>query len=479
MSFMRRYWTQVHNWVGVLITPPLAIIFFTGIVLFFHDALYQWEFGRQGQLTLPQAMDQAANRLEQQGILKEGGSLSFYPAEEGGFPLMYYGGKGYQAILADGTVLTDAIRGNAGRTLLNIHDSLSLPMGLYLAGLVAVLMLVLLINGLVVHWPNLKRQFQQYRPDSAKDKWLDLHKLVGIASLPYLLMYAITGAAFCLLVLYQALLLMGPYQGDRSALMNDMGFAQVPQAAKVAAAQLPPSALLAQSQALLGAQPNRLTIGPWKDQNQQVIATSSRGRELVETREIIFTPGAKAPLSDIRQDNMGPSRLIYGAFVALHYGHFGGITLIWLFSALGIACLGMLFGGALRAHGRLPKSGWLYHYNRKSLVLAGSLPLGTLALLLAARYLPMDSPARFWAFPWVFWVVTLLPVLWPMAVGTGRRRVACLWWTGGLFALASLGSIALKQGPELWAWALALVAGTLVLGAGAALLTRRLSPPAS
>lgn len=468
MKLQRRDWTQVHNWLGVLITPPLAVIVFTGIVLFFHDALNQWEFARAPQLSLGQAMDQAAQRLEEDGTLVAGGNLSFYPAEGQGFPLLVSAGKGYQAVLADGTLVADAVHGSAGRALLEVHYALSLPMGIYLAGLVALLMLVLLMNGLVVHWPNLKRQWQQYRGQSGKDRWLDLHKLVGVATLPYLLMYALTGAAFCLLVFYQALLLLGPYQGDRSAILADMGFPQVPKATglPLAQGQLPPSILLAQSQQLLEAQPNRLTIAPWQDQAQQVITAASRGRELIESQELRFVPGADTPLESLTQDNMGPARLVFDSFTALHYGHFGGQAILWLFSLLGLGTLAMLFGGALRAQGRLVPGSALYRWNRQGLVLAGSLPLGTLALLLAGRYLPMDSALRYWAFPWIFWIATLAPVLWPLAKGQGRRRVAWLWWSSGLLALVAIGSLLQKglQGQLAWLVALALGLGLLAWG---------------
>lgn len=473
MSFVRRYWTQVHNWVGVLITPPLTVIFISGIALFFHDALYQWEFARTPTLTLAQAMDSTAERLEQQGVLKAGGSLSFYPAEEGGFPLMYSGGGRYQAVLADGSIVKDMINGNNVRALLEVHDSLSLPMGLYLAGVIAVLMLVVTINGIVVHWPGLKKQFLQYRVDSHKDRWLDLHKLVGIASLPYLLMYAITGAAFCLLVVYQGALLVGPYHGDRNALLNDIGYPQPPAASGEPAKQLPPSILLQQSEVLLGVAPYRLTIGPWRDAAQVVIAGGSSGRDVVEDKEVTFEPGAQTPLRETQQQNMDASRLVYGAFISLHFGHFGGMTIIWLFSFLGIACLAMLFAGALRGHRRLKPSGWLYQYNRRGLVLAGSLPLATLILLLAGRYWPMDSAVRSWIFPWLFWFVTLAPLLWPMAKGAGRMRVVRLWWASGLAALVSAGAILIHPADGLTSWLAALVVSAVAMIACAVVLARR------
>ncbi|WP_192954699.1 PepSY-associated TM helix domain-containing protein [Gallaecimonas mangrovi] len=473
MSFARRYWTQVHNWVGVVITPPLAVIVFTGIVLFFHDALSHWEFDRPHTVTLGQAMDKVAHNLEQQGSLKPGAVLAFYPNASGGFPLYYFGSKSFDAMLSDGTVVHKVLSGSANRTLLNIHYSLSLPLGIYIAGFISILMLVLLINGMVVHWPNLKRQFQQFRGDSVKDKWLDLHKLVGLATLPYLLMYALTGAVFCLISIYQGLLLAGPYHHDRTALMNELGFTQNPPASGKAAAQLAPSALLAQSQKLLEAQPYTLTIGPWKDAAEKVIASAPRGQQLIEAKEVSFSPGSDQAVAVVEQANMPAARYIYSGFSALHYGSFGGLTIILLFSVLGIALMAMLFAGALRANNKLKAGTWLYRYNRQCLVMAGSLPFATLLVLLAARYLPMDAGIRFWVFPWLFWVATLAPVLWPMAKGVGRRRVARLWWCSGALALLCLVSLLKGDISDQFSWLIGLAFGTVILVLGALRLSGR------
>ena len=71
---------------------------------------------------------------------------------------------------------------------------------LYLvAGVLAVVFLLVVCTGVLVHLRNFKRQFHQFRPRKSRHAlWADLHKVLGVLGLPFQMMYAYTGALLVL-----------------------------------------------------------------------------------------------------------------------------------------------------------------------------------------------------------------------------------------------------------------------------------------
>lgn len=66
-------------------------------------------------------------------------------------------------------------------------------------GLSALLLLTLAVTGIVLWWPGLRRIARSMRVRHRKGRYAvnyDLHKVVGMAAIPFLLMWAVTGASF-------------------------------------------------------------------------------------------------------------------------------------------------------------------------------------------------------------------------------------------------------------------------------------------
>ncbi|HEV7808588.1 MAG TPA: PepSY-associated TM helix domain-containing protein [Solirubrobacteraceae bacterium] len=74
-----------------------------------------------------------------------------------------------------------------------------LRVGELLLGLVALALLGLSLSGIVLWWPGIKRMARGFALRRRKGRYAvnyDLHKLAGMAAIPFLLMWAITGAGF-------------------------------------------------------------------------------------------------------------------------------------------------------------------------------------------------------------------------------------------------------------------------------------------
>src|SRR5699024_2851881 len=92
------------------------------------------------------------------------------------------------------------------------------PFGTWLMGLVSLLYGVALVSGVVIHLPTLVRHLFALRSGhNLKRFWQDAHNVVGVLSLPFHMMFAVTGAVLCLLLV--AMLALNPllYRGQLMA----------------------------------------------------------------------------------------------------------------------------------------------------------------------------------------------------------------------------------------------------------------------
>lgn len=74
-----------------------------------------------------------------------------------------------------------------------------LSVGELLVGLIALVLLGLSLSGIVLWWPGIKRMARGFALRRRKGRYAvnyDLHKLAGMAAIPFLMMWAITGAGF-------------------------------------------------------------------------------------------------------------------------------------------------------------------------------------------------------------------------------------------------------------------------------------------
>jgi uncharacterized iron-regulated membrane protein len=83
----------------------------------------------------------------------------------------------------------------------------------FFAGVLAIVFLLVVTSGVLVHWKNLRKQLHQFRPRKSRHAlWADLHKVLGVLGLPFQVMYAYTGALI-VLAPFVAQLFAGPLFG--------------------------------------------------------------------------------------------------------------------------------------------------------------------------------------------------------------------------------------------------------------------------
>ncbi|OOG57369.1 PepSY-associated TM helix domain-containing protein [Rhodanobacter sp. C03] len=428
-STTMRTFTTLHSWVGLVAGFALFVAFYAGAITVFQHALQQW--------ATPHAVDARNGTLDDAQRLLDS-MLAQHPEARDHLGMTFPGYELTQATAywqdSHGTWLfatQDNLAGSptplvaALPELVNeLHYSLGIPpVGTWLMGIVSLLYGVALVSGLVIHLPRLTKDLFALRPGrNLKRFWQDAHNVIGVLSLPFHLMFAVTGAVLCLL--FALMLALNPliYHGKLMAASSAaMNTAPVLQQADIAK-PLSPLALwharsiaVARSQGLADFQPAYLKLAHADDAHAVVEITGTSPRALGGGAVALdATTGAllSAQLPGARDANHATLAATY----ALHFGDYGKITIKWLYFLLGLGGAFLFYSGNLlwiesRRKRRQPAQGRAQIAMARATVgICIGVCVAISAAFVAAQLLPLLS-AR---FDW--------------NVGTGERWVCFVSW---------------------------------------------------
>lgn len=251
---------HAHGWLGLLISVPLFIIFWAGAITLFHPELERWAAVPHEPVvyrSLSEGTLTDLNALVDKAIvpynIEKNARISLrLPTHEFPFIRVFFRGspKDNDAVPSDFSSTSNNNEGKRHNRLYSLafhpytgdpvfidspfqladflyqlHYNLKLPQGLYVVGLITLFFFVLVFTGVIVQLKNLIKAFFQYRRGSTmRNRMNDLHNVVGVISLPYAAMYALTGLMFNLSLLLQIPAALVLYQGNIDALTKDAGF---------------------------------------------------------------------------------------------------------------------------------------------------------------------------------------------------------------------------------------------------------------
>lgn len=433
------FW-NVHAWAGVLGGLLLYVMFLTGGVTLFQEQLAVWEEPLAQQRS---SVGEASVGERSLGATLERGLSAvdrvpedcwFYPPKNGlgAAKLRYFSeGKDTSLWIHDGVTPE---RERLADFIFRLHYLWHEVTGtwlFYLAGLLAVALLLALVTGVLIHLKDLVQQFHQFRLNKARRVlWSDMHKVLGVMGLPFQLMYAYTGA----FLVFGALLVQaftGPVFGGDTARAERVAWG-VPFTPEgdlgVPAPCLPLDELTKRARA----------VEPRLVPEMFRLRYHGRSLEIVDVRGAIegvpfgqglvrlrATDGVVLDLDSPRTD--GTRGKVTRWISGLHFAHFGGITLRILFFVLALGtCATILTGNWIwlaRREGRREGPG-----NRILARLTVGFGAGTFvaiaALFLASRVFPLDLLGRTKAEELTFIVVLGLCIAWSLAA----PDVKSLWW---------------------------------------------------
>lgn len=208
-----RFWYLVHKWTSLVCTVFLLLLCLTGLPLIFGHEIDHWLGNGVEAPELPADHAQVpTDRIVEDALARRPGSAVRFVTRDDEEPVWFVSLSSRTAPREGGALLTyDARTGNLLRDtplrsgfmllMVKLHTDLflGLPGSLFL-GAMGLLFVISIVSGIVVYGPLMKKlPFGTVRRDrSPRLKWLDLHNVLGMATLSWALVVGITGVLLTL-----------------------------------------------------------------------------------------------------------------------------------------------------------------------------------------------------------------------------------------------------------------------------------------
>lgn len=428
---------HAHTVTGMMISLVLFVIFYTGAYSLFRAEIYQWE-NPEARSGIPEQIDyeRVLHTVNQSYKLDPHDPVRIIPAQSMHPEIQIYA----SASNPDGT--HDHIHGHmdlqtyqfeeedddaghqtmVSETLFRLHYLAQIPtVGLYISGFVALFFLLATVTGLLIHWRNIFQKFYAFFVGKRwKQIWTDAHTVVGIISLPFQVMYAITGALFGLSLLLLLPTVMVMFGGDQAPVLSiirpELGLEldeEAPRTDMVSLNELKAS--------VAGGYPdhtiNQIAVSNYG--HQDAVATFYIDDEmgLMGNGSLSFQMADGDLLENLSrfpyQKSYGES--VYDVLVKLHFGTFGGYLLRFIYFLLALLSCFMIISGVLiwqvaRDNSHYSDKQKLFHHRITKLNLSVCLSLfpAVAILFIANKMVPMDYDGRGMLVEQIFFVLWLL-----------------------------------------------------------------------
>jgi uncharacterized iron-regulated membrane protein len=496
-SELIRIYKVVHSWTGIVAGMALFIAFYAGALTIFKEPLARWatppssvsavpliEVPQLIALTLrehPEAARDFRLHLQTAEHLPAGIAWKVRPAgadehDHGTahhFVATLDGAGNAQVAEVHPSGLTDFID--------VLHRVVGLPFdndpSRWLMGVIAGLYALALFSGVVVLLPSLVKDFFALRVGrNLKRMWLDAHNVVGIVSLPFHLVMALTAVTFAYhegFYYVQDRLIHG---GKLTATFQGAGRAVPgvrPALSRDPASLLPPAELLARVQVVsptfvatslqyLNVTGLRATVRVWGDD------PTTFSPRFVGGFVAIDPYSGKITNSDYLPGRQATPLAIVGSFFALHFATYGGTAVQWMYFLLGLAGAWLFYGGNL-----------LWIESRRIKVARGASPAGPppaqrrdVRLLAAATVgvclgcvcgISLTIVAGKWLYGhvedlaawhrYVYYAMFLSAIAWAFALGAARAAVHLLCCAAVATLAIPLTTLVGWLAPALGPWA--------------------------
>ncbi|HKT30533.1 PepSY-associated TM helix domain-containing protein [Dyella sp.] len=356
-----RTFQTVHTWTGLIAGFALFIAFYAGALTVFHADIAAWQnppWRSEGDADVSLAT--LIERLVADHPQTKDDFGIVLPSDASHAAYAYWQEDNQTRFATYSNMASPSDdEGHAGSLadfIYALHDSLGLPVvGMYLMGIVSLLYGLALLSGVVIHLPRLLGDLFALRAGhNLKRLWQDAHNAIGVVSLPFHIIFAVTGALLCLFTLLFAALNGLAFNGKLyEAYAQAINTAPPRTSSHIAAAMLPPDELIDRArQAAKGGnvssfEPDYLHYMHYGDRHA-VIEVRGLSQHTLGT---YGTVALSAVDGSVLAMHVGSTHTINGisnsAMYALHFGSFGGRIVQWLYFALGLAGAFLFYSGNL------------------------------------------------------------------------------------------------------------------------------------
>jgi uncharacterized iron-regulated membrane protein len=446
-----RTYIDVHSWVGIVCGLALFIAFYAGAITMFETPLQRWATPPT-QLAPPPSLADTPKLIEKVLAAHPEAAKSYQvhlitSPEQPARVSWTTGtrrapGPTYQASLApDGALQVSTQEPSPVAELVDVlHQQVGLPfdheVAMPIMGVIALLYAVAIISGVIALLPSLVKDLFALRlGKNVKRMWLDLHNLLGVFSLPFHIIMALTAVVFAFHdQFYDA---QGAVQKIGAAPPKREAHGKPP-----SGAVLPPAELARRIEAQLPGFTLH-TISYENNPKEGVHGHIQGSDPRYGMRAPTYTIGEIDPRDGRITEADYLPRLQDGwfativGFFALHFGSYGGAPVRWAYFFLGLAGAFLFYSGNLlwiESRRKKARDKGVVEQTRWSKIL-GSLTVGVSlgciagisVTIAAAKWLPQNlGNAEAW-HTWIYYAVFLAMVACAFVRGAARSGVELLW----------------------------------------------------
>ncbi len=413
-QFLRRL-THAHSWLGLVASTILFIIFFAGSVTLFKDEIHQWAFQPHYSLSegKPLPVSQVFSAVMQAKPFDPKGRITlvmpskhmpYYQLRARFLDASTQEKPSFTKIIIDpatGVIVDDNGSFFLSTFIYRLHYELNVAIGYDLIGVITLFFFFMLVSGILVHARHLISRFFRYQPEKQKrTKLLDMHTVVGVMTLPFTLMYAVTGLLFNLLLIYQLAFVTVLYKGDRQALRHDFGGFSIDAQWQGKPQQITDiDQLLEQTVAKYQQAPTSIRLYNYGDQGAVVHFRGEQKTGFAQRYELAYALENNQVV--LKKDEETRNAVSRGMAVAakLHFGNYAGTDLRLVYFLLGIGvCVLIVTGNLLwidkkaRQRNSSPKTVALV--TNMALLGSAGVVLATAVAFMFERALPVELATR-------------------------------------------------------------------------------------
>ncbi len=467
-----KVYKAVHIWVGIVSGLMLFIAFYAGAITMFEKPLERWATPPSSLAAAPplaraEALLQAVRAEHPQAAANY--RIVVEPTPDAPARLIWRepGPNRRQfkefgaSFAADGSLQVEPLRKAPVAQLIDtLHQQVGLPFAdavtRPIMGAVSLLYVVALVSGLIIFLPTLAKDLLALRIGrNLKRLWLDVHNALGVVSLPFHLVMALTCIVFAYHDEFYTLQEKLLYGADIEWAQHE-GLPAAPPGAQPLAAE----ELLRRVQAQLpGFEVDGFEFENRRGQLEASVTGldvrhGTRRRTFAKTHLDVYTGAVDT--HDL-PGHMEPWDSAVNTFFMLHFGSFGGNPVRWLYLLLGLAGALLFYSGNLlwiESRRRRQRGAGLPEQKRSTRVLASltvgvsvGCVLGISATLAATKWLPqrVADPAAW--HEGIYYACFAAAIAWAFVRAAPRAAVELLW-------LAALLTLAIPASSLAGAWGL-------------------------
>ena len=426
---------NLHTVSGVILCVVLFVIFYCGAFTLFKKDISNWESRIDYGDEIPvgaHLIDSAYIQLDEEGIYHKASVLFYDFKEKSNFRIFTAGDSANSRKLFKviDQVEEMPVRNTYNDLLYDLHFLRPIPMiGVTLAGLVSVFFVFSIFSGTLIHLKNFFRDFFMLRKKKKPLTFFkDSHIVMGVITLPFQLIYAVSGGVFCILVYLVLPQVLVQFKGDTSQM--EAYFEDVQPTLEVTGEPYhfdDISTLVLSFEEENDVELTYAWFYNFGDENMQLLLNGEKD-EINRRVRSLYTVKTGERASHLVSTEAPLVDQMNNWLSGLHYATFGGflMKLVYLILAL-ISCIVFYSGGLLWLESRKKKVRRLNFYFEG---IIWGLVVSTLLCFLV-RYFTPGVSIIFYPF-WFIWSIFAFFV-------SREKFLKISKWTGGIFVILFIG----------------------------------------